>query len=229
MKPQHLALTAAAALVAGALVKWLLADDDEKDDEAAHRKQAALRARAREIKAQKAMARRPKRARPTAAKRLQQNNALAVAYGGSQEAVDVAARARCGPPRPRPASGWMRRCKVYDGIGQRRAGDRGGPRVVGAHGRAPAAEPGEAIGGHGREVSTGAQADDRDAVVVYKRGKGAPRGDRVRQVARDSRRARHVETAPGTHGARRLPHAGRRRGPRGARKWRDVRRGRAGR
>ena len=93
MKPQHLALTAAAALVAGALVKWLLADDDEKDDEAAHRKQAALRARAREIKAQKAMARRPKRARPTAAKRLQQNNALAVAYGGSQEAVDVAARA----------------------------------------------------------------------------------------------------------------------------------------
>ena len=48
---------------------------------------------AREIKAQKAMARRPKRARPTAAKRLQQNNALAVAYGGSQEAVDVAARA----------------------------------------------------------------------------------------------------------------------------------------
>ena len=94
MKPQQLALTTAAALVAGAaLVKWLLADDDEKDDEAAHRKQAALRARAREIKAQKAMARRPKRARPTAAKRLQQNNALAVAYGGSQEAVDVAARA----------------------------------------------------------------------------------------------------------------------------------------
>ena len=90
MKPTQLALTAAAALVAGALVRWLLADDDEKDDEAAHRKQAALRARAREIKAQKAMARRPKRARPTAAKRLQQNNALAVAYGGSQEAVDVA-------------------------------------------------------------------------------------------------------------------------------------------
>ena len=95
MKPKQLALTAAAALVAGAaLVKWLLADDDdEKEEEAAHRKQAALRARAREIKAQKAMARRPKRARPTAAKRLQQNNALAVAYGGSQEAVDVAARA----------------------------------------------------------------------------------------------------------------------------------------
>ena len=115
MKPQHLALTAAAALVAGALVKWLLADDDdEKDDQAAHRKQAALRARAREIKAQKAMARRPKRARPTAAKRLQQNNALAVAYGGSQEAVDVAARAL----RAAEAAARERldaALKVYDG------------------------------------------------------------------------------------------------------------------
>ncbi len=117
MKPQHLALTAAAALVAGALVRWLLADDDEKDDEAAHRKQAALRARAREIKAQKAMARRPKRARPTAAKRLQQNNALAVAYGGSQEAVDVAARAL----RAAEAAARERldaALKVYDGMAQ---------------------------------------------------------------------------------------------------------------
>ena len=115
MKPQHLALTAAATLVAGALVRWLLADDDEKDDEAAHRKQAALRARAREIKAQKAMARRPKRARPTAAKRLQQNNALAVAYGGSQEAVDVAARAL----RAAEAAARERldaALKVYDGL-----------------------------------------------------------------------------------------------------------------
>ena len=117
MKPQQLALTAAATLVAGALVRWLLADDDEKDDEAAHRKQAALRARAREIKAQKAMARRPKRARPTAAKRLQQNNALAVAYGGSQEAVDVAARAL----RAAEAAARERldaALKVYDGMAQ---------------------------------------------------------------------------------------------------------------
>ena len=117
MKPGQLALTAAATLVAGALVRWLLADDDEKDDEAAHRKQAALRARAREIKAQKAMARRPKRARPTAAKRLQQNNALAVAYGGSQEAVDVAARAL----RAAEAAARERldaALKVYDGMAQ---------------------------------------------------------------------------------------------------------------
>ena len=95
MKPKQLALTAAAALVAGAaLVRWLLADDDEDEEqEAVQRRTAALRAKSKEIQARKAMARRPKRARPTAAKRLQQNNALAVAYGGSQEAVDVAARA----------------------------------------------------------------------------------------------------------------------------------------
>ena len=95
MKPQHLALTTAAALVAGAaLVKWLLADDDdEKAEETKQLRTAALRAKSKEIQARNAMERRPKRARPTAAKRLQQNNALAVAYGGSQEAVDVAARA----------------------------------------------------------------------------------------------------------------------------------------
>ena len=60
------------------------------------------------------MARRPKRARPTAAKRLQQNNALAVAYGGSQEAVDVAARAL----RAAEAAARERldaALKVYDG------------------------------------------------------------------------------------------------------------------
>ena len=61
--------------------------------------------------------------------------------------------------------------------------------MVGAHGRAPAAEPGEAIGGHGREVSAGAQADDRDAVVVYKRAEGAPRaiGSAKWPVIRDAR------------------------------------------
>ena len=94
MKPGQLALTAAAALVAGAVVKWLLTDDDdEKLEETKQLRTAALRAKSKEIQARKAMARRPKRARPTAAKRLQQNNALAVAYGGSREAVDVAARA----------------------------------------------------------------------------------------------------------------------------------------
>ena len=94
MKPTQLALTAAAALVAGAVVKWLLTDDDdEKLEETKQLRTAALRAKSKEIQARKAMARRPKRARPTAAKRLQQNNALAVAYGGSREAVDVAARA----------------------------------------------------------------------------------------------------------------------------------------
>jgi len=94
MKPGQLALTAAAALVAGAVVRWLLADDDdEKAQETKQLRTAALRAKSKEIQARKAMARRPKRARPTAAKRLQQNNALAVAYGGSREAVDVAARA----------------------------------------------------------------------------------------------------------------------------------------
>ena len=117
MKPQHLALTAAAALVAGAaLVRWLLADDDdEKAEETKQLRTAALRAKSKEIQARKAMARRPKRARPTAAKRLQQNNALAVAYGGSQEAVDVAARAL----RAAEAAARERldaALKVYDGL-----------------------------------------------------------------------------------------------------------------
>ena len=94
MKPQQLAITAAALVAGAALVRWLLADDDdEKEQETKKLRTAALRAKSKEIQARKAMARRPKRARPTAAKRLQQNNALAVAYGGSQEAVDVAARA----------------------------------------------------------------------------------------------------------------------------------------
>ena len=94
MKPQQLAITAAALLAGAALVKWLLADDDdEKEQETKQLRTAALRAKSKEIQARKAIQRRPKRARPTAAKRLQQNNALAVAYGGSQEAVDVAARA----------------------------------------------------------------------------------------------------------------------------------------
>ena len=94
MKPQQLAITAAALVAGAALVRWLLADDDdEKAEETKQLRTAALRAKSKEIQARKAMARRPKRARPTAAKRLQQNNALAVAYGGSQEAVDVAARA----------------------------------------------------------------------------------------------------------------------------------------
>ena len=115
MKPQQLAITAAALVAGAALLKWLLADDDdEKAQETKQLRTAALRARAREIKAQKAMARRPKRARPTAAKRLQQNNALAVAYGGSQEAVDVAARAL----RAAEAAARERldaALKVYDG------------------------------------------------------------------------------------------------------------------
>ena len=94
MKPQQLAITAAALVAGAALVRWLLADDDdEKMEETKQLRTAALRAKSKEIQARKAMARRPKRARPTAAKRLQQNNALAVAYGGSREAVDVAARA----------------------------------------------------------------------------------------------------------------------------------------
>ena len=94
MKPQQLAITAAALVAGAALVKWLLADDDdEKLEETKQLRTAALRAKSKEIQARKAIQRRPKRARPTAAKRLQQNNALAVAYGGSREAVDVAARA----------------------------------------------------------------------------------------------------------------------------------------
>ena len=101
MKPHQLALTAAATLVAGALVRWLLADDDEKDDEAAHRKQAALRARAREIKAQKAMARRPKRARPTAAKRLQQNNMREKTISVFNSSAKIGLRGR--PQKPLPA------------------------------------------------------------------------------------------------------------------------------
>lgn len=97
MKPQQLVAAAAALVASAALIKWLLADDvdaaNDDDEAVADRKIAALRARAREINARKAMARRPKRARPTAAARLQRSNALAVAYGGSQEAVAMAARA----------------------------------------------------------------------------------------------------------------------------------------
>ena len=116
MKPQQLAITAAALVAGAALVKWLLADDDdEAEQEAGQRRTAALRAKSKEIQARKAMARRPKRARPTAAKRLQQNNALAVAYGGSREAVDVAARAL----RAAEAAARERldaALKVYDGL-----------------------------------------------------------------------------------------------------------------
>ena len=94
MKPQHLALTTAAALVAGAaLVKWLLADGGTR-----RRRSGAPKTSARARGPAKLKRKKPWRggrsARgSTAAKRLQQNNALAVAYGGSQEAVDVAARA----------------------------------------------------------------------------------------------------------------------------------------
>ena len=116
MKPQQLAITAAALVAGAALVKWLLADDDdEKLEETKQLRTAALRAKSKEIQARKAMARRPKRARPTAAKRLQQNNALAVAYGGSREAVDVAARAL----RAAEAAARERldaALKVYDGM-----------------------------------------------------------------------------------------------------------------
>ena len=118
MKPQQLAITAAALVAGAALVRWLLADDDdEKAQETKQLRTAALRAKSKEIQARKAMARRPKRARPTAAKRLQQNNALAVAYGGSQEAVDVAARAL----RAAEAAARERldaALKVYDGMAQ---------------------------------------------------------------------------------------------------------------
>ena len=116
MKPQQLAITAAALVAGAALVKWLLADDDdETEEEAVQRRTAALRAKSKEIQARKAMARRPKRARPTAAKRLQQNNALAVAYGGSQEAVDVAARAlRAAETAARERLDAA--LKVYDGL-----------------------------------------------------------------------------------------------------------------
>ena len=63
MKPQQLAITAAALVAGAALVKWLLADDDDETEEATKQlRTAALRAKSKEIQARKAMARRPKRA-----------------------------------------------------------------------------------------------------------------------------------------------------------------------
>ena len=136
MKPTQLALTAAAALVAGALVRWLLADDDEKE-QAAHRT-AALRARYQ-----------LKRARPRSGERaagdrqaLQQNNALAVAYGGSQEAVDVAARALQAAEAAARERRWTKRWRA---CGRDRGREEVGDLAWWGDGRAPAAEPGRQL------------------------------------------------------------------------------------
>ena len=115
MKPQELALiTRSARRRRGARQVAARRTAAAKSRKKLQRQTAALRARVKEIQARKAMARRPKRARPTAAKRYNKTTRWPWPYGGSQEAVDVAARAR-GAPRPSISARLDEALRAHDG------------------------------------------------------------------------------------------------------------------